>query len=63
MNLPDRAALMKEIETVTEPLLDEVMVFVRFIKGKSVREGLYTAIASESAYRSVQGGFPEEREY
>lgn len=47
----NRVALLKEIETVPEPLLGEVMDFVRFIKEKSIREGMYTAIASESSLK------------
>lgn len=45
----NRTSLIKEIETVPEPLLDEVMDFIKFLKAKSVREGMYTAIASESS--------------
>lgn len=47
--MPSRAVLIKEIETVPEPLLDEVMDFIQFVKAKSMREGIYTAIASESS--------------
>ena len=37
--MPNRAALIQEIETVPEPLLDEVMDFIQFVKAKSIREG------------------------
>lgn len=47
----NRSALIKELETIPEPLLDEVMDFIRFIKAKSMREGIYTAIASESSLK------------
>lgn len=47
--MPSRAVLIQEIETVPEPLLDEVMDFIQFVKAKSLREGIYTAIASESS--------------
>jgi len=47
----NRNALIKELETIPEPLLDEVMDFIRFIKAKSMREGIYTAIASESSLK------------
>jgi hypothetical protein len=49
--MPSRAVMMQEIETVPEPLLDEVMDFIQFIKAKSMREGIYTAIASESSLK------------
>lgn len=43
--------MIKELETIPEPLLDEVMDFIRFIKAKSMRDGIYTAIASESSLK------------
>ena len=49
--MPSRAMLIQEIETVPEPLLDEVMDFVKFVKAKSIREGMYPAIASESSLK------------
>lgn len=49
--MPSRAMLIEEIETVPEPLLDEVMDFIQFVKAKSMREGIYTAIASESSLK------------
>ena len=49
--MPSRAVLIQEIETVPEPLLDEVMDFILFVKAKSLREGTYTAIASESSLK------------
>jgi len=49
--MPSRVELIKEIETVPEPLLDEVMDFIQFVKAKSMREGLYCAIASESSLK------------
>jgi len=49
--MPSRVELIKEIETIPEPLLDEVMDFIQFVKAKSMREGLYTAIASESSLK------------
>jgi hypothetical protein len=47
----NRGVLIKEIETMPEPLLDEVMDFIRFVKGKSIRAGIYTAIASEASLK------------
>ncbi len=49
--MPNRALLIQEIETVPELLLDEVLDFIQFVKAKSVREGIYTAIASESSLK------------
>jgi hypothetical protein len=40
--------LMTEIEQVPEPLLNEVLDFVHFLKAKIVREGIATAVASEA---------------
>lgn len=41
--------LISEIEQVPEPLLDEVLDFVHFLKSKKLKERLGTAIASESS--------------
>jgi len=49
--MPNRATVMHEIETIPDSLLDEVMDFIRFVKAKSIREGMYTAIASESSLK------------
>lgn len=49
--MPNRAAVIQEIETVPEPLLDEVMDFVQFVKARSIREGIYSAIATESSLK------------
>lgn len=38
-----------EIEHVPEPLLDEVLDFIHFLKTKIIKESLNTAIASESS--------------
>jgi hypothetical protein len=43
--------LIKEIEQVSEPLLDEVLDFVHFLKAKITKERLDTAIASESCLK------------
>jgi hypothetical protein len=43
--------LIKEIEQVPEPLLDEVLDFVHFLKAKITKEKLETAIASESSLK------------
>ena len=41
--------LINEIEQVPEPLLNEVLDFVHFLKAKIIREGISTAVASESS--------------
>jgi len=43
--------LIKEIEQVPEPLLDEVLDFVHFLREKITKEKLNTAIASESSLK------------
>ena len=43
--------LIKEIEQVPEPFLDEVLDFVHFLKAKIIQERLDTAIASESSLK------------
>ena len=43
--------LINELEQVPEHLLDEVLDFVHFLKTKSTRERIDTAIASESSLR------------
>ena len=47
----NRAAVMNEIESVPELLLAEVMDFIEFVEAKAIREGIYTAIASESSLK------------
>lgn len=46
-----RELLLDEIEQVPEPLLEEVLDFVRFLKTKVARERMDTAIATESSLR------------
>ena len=41
--------LINEIEEAPEPLLSEVLDFVHFLKAKTLREKLDTAIISESS--------------
>lgn len=43
--------LLSEIEQVPEPLLDEVLDFIHFLKTKIIKERLDTAIASESSLK------------
>lgn len=43
--------LINELEQAPEPIIDEVMDFVHFLKAKGVKEKFGTAIASESSLR------------
>ena len=43
--------LRQELDQVSEDVLDEVIDFVQFLRRKSVKEGISTAIASESSLR------------
>jgi hypothetical protein len=49
--MPNLASVIHEVESVPEPLLGEVMDFIAFVKARSIREGLYAAIASESSLK------------
>ena len=46
-----KSALLQEVETVPDQLVDEVCDFIRFVKARAIREGIYTAIASESSLK------------
>ena len=43
--------LINEINNVPEPLLDEVLDFIHFLKTKVVKERFDTTIASESSLK------------
>ena len=43
--------LISEIEQAPEPLIDELLDFVQFLKSKIIRERLDTAMASESSLK------------
>jgi len=47
----NKEAVIKEIEEIPEPLLEEVLDFVHFLKAKISKEKLDTAIASESVLK------------
>jgi hypothetical protein len=53
--------LISEIEEAPEPLLSEVLDFVHFLKAKTLREKLDTAVMSESSLRKDWLN-PEENE-
>lgn len=42
-------SVVREIQQVPEPLLEEVLDFVRFLKSKLLREAFDAAVASEPA--------------
>ncbi len=43
--------LIKEIDQVSEPFLDEVLDFVQFLKTKFIKEKLDITVASESSLK------------
>ena len=43
--------IIQEIEQVPEPLLEEVLEFLRFLKAKQSSQRLETAVLSESSLR------------
>ena len=43
--------IKREVEKLSEPLLDEVLDFVHFLKGKTISTKMATAFASESALK------------
>jgi hypothetical protein len=43
--------ILNEIDQIPEPFLDEVLDFVQFLKTKTAKERLFTAIASESSLK------------
>ncbi len=47
----NKEAVIKEIEEVPEPFLEEVLDLVHFLKAKITKERLETAMASESALK------------
>jgi hypothetical protein len=46
-----RELLVKEIDQVPEPFIDEVLDFVQFLKAKIIKEKLDITIASESSLK------------
>ena len=49
--MSNREAVIKEIEQIPEPFLEDVLDFVHFLKAKIIKERLDTAIASESSLK------------
>ena len=48
----DKQVVMREIENLPEPLFQEVLDFVRFLKAKANQEKLDTALLSETVLAS-----------
>ena len=46
-----RELIVSEIEQIPEPFLDEVLDFIQFLKTKTLKERLFTPIASESSLK------------
>ena len=46
-----RESLLKEIDRVPDSVLDEVADFVRFLQARVARDGMATAVASESSLK------------
>jgi hypothetical protein len=46
-----RESLLREIDGVPDSVLDEVTDFVHFLKARIVRDGMATAVASESSLK------------
>jgi hypothetical protein len=46
-----RESLLRELDRVPDSVLDEVVDFVHFLQARLAREGMATAIASESSLK------------
>lgn len=51
--------LISEIEEVPEPLIDEILDFIHFLKTKAIKDKLAIAISSESSLKKAWQ-MPEE---
>jgi hypothetical protein len=49
VNVAKKELILHEMEHVPEPLLNEILDFIHFLKTKALKEKLETAIASESS--------------
>jgi len=49
--LNKKELLLNEIEGASEPILDEVLDFVQFLKSKKPQEKMHLSIASESSLK------------
>jgi hypothetical protein len=46
-----REAILKELDRVPDSVLDEVTDFIRFLQARVARDGMATAVASESSLK------------
>lgn len=46
-----KEAIVNEIKNIPEPLLEEILDFIRFLEAKVVEQKMETAIASESSLK------------
>lgn len=51
VNVTKKELILREIEQVPDTLYEEILDFIRFLKTKSQKESLKTAIASESSLK------------
>ena len=45
--------ILNEIQQVPDPLLEEILDFIRFLKAKAIVERMEAAVASESTLKKV----------
>ena len=60
-NMETKDLILKEIEVIPEPYLEEILDFVRFLKDKAMKTRMESAILSESVL-SRDWLSPEEEE-
>ncbi|MBN2465876.1 DUF2281 domain-containing protein [candidate division WOR-3 bacterium] len=46
-----RESILKELDRVPDSVLDEVTDFIRFLQARIARDGITTAVASESSLK------------
>lgn len=51
VNVTKRELILREMEKVPDNLFEEILDFIHFLKTKSLKEKLETAIASESSLK------------
>jgi len=51
VNLAKKDLILREIEQIPDPLFEEILDFIRFLKVKIQKESLGSAIASESSLK------------
>jgi hypothetical protein len=51
VNLAKKDLILREIEQIPDPLFEEILDFIQFLKAKIQKDSLGTAIASESSLK------------